>query len=77
MERERGCRPVPQGLYTFFQRAVPYPQLVNFDAPDSNLTCTRRFGQPPAASAESLNDPAFFEAAQALAARVLNDGWPD
>ena len=63
-----------RGLYTFFQRAVPYPQLVNFDAPDSNLTCTRRLrSTTPLQALNLLNDPVFFEAAQALAARVLNE----
>jgi Protein of unknown function (DUF1553)/Protein of unknown function (DUF1549)/Planctomycete cytochrome C len=63
-----------RGLYTFFQRAVPYPQLVNFDAPDSNLTCTRRLrSTTPLQALNLLNDPVFFEAAQALAARVLTE----
>ena len=31
-----------RGLYIHFQRTTPYPQLVNFDAPDSNVSCTRR-----------------------------------
>jgi len=31
-----------RGLYILFQRTVPYPQLMNFDAPNSNLSCTRR-----------------------------------
>jgi hypothetical protein len=63
-----------RGLYIFFQRAVPYPQLVNFDAPDSNLTCTRRLrSTTPLQALNLLNDPVFFEAAQALAARVLRE----
>ena len=31
-----------RGLYILFQRTVPYPQLMNFDAPNANLSCTRR-----------------------------------
>jgi hypothetical protein len=63
-----------RGLYTFFQRAVPYPQLITFDAPDSTLTCTRRLrSTTPLQALNLLNDPVFFEAAQALAARVLRE----
>ena len=29
-----------RGLYTWFQRTSPYPSLMSFDAPDSNLACT-------------------------------------
>jgi len=63
-----------RGLYTFFQRSVPYPQLMTFDAPNSNLTCTRRLrSTTPLQALNLLNDPVFFEAAQALAARVLRE----
>jgi len=47
---------------------------VNFDAPDSNLTCTRRLrSTTPLQALNLLNDPVFFEGAQALAARVLRE----
>jgi hypothetical protein len=63
-----------RGLYVFFQRTVPYPMLMTFDAPDSNLTCTRRTSSTtPLQSLNMLNDPVFFEAAQALAVRVLSE----
>lgn len=61
-----------RGLYIFFQRTVPYPMLMTFDAPDSNVTCPRRIrSTTPLQSLNLLNDPVFFEAAQALAVRVL------
>ena len=64
-----------RGLYIFFQRTVPYPQLMTFDAPDSNVSCTRRErSTTPLQALNLLNDPVFFEAAQALAARVLREG---
>jgi hypothetical protein len=63
-----------RGLYIFFQRNVPYPMLMNFDTPDSNLACVRRFrSTTPLQSLNLLNDPVFFRAAQALAARVLRE----
>ncbi|NBV21689.1 MAG: DUF1549 domain-containing protein [Proteobacteria bacterium] len=60
-----------RGLYIFFQRTVPYPMLMTFDAPDSNSTCTRRErSNTPLQALTLLNDPVFFECAQALGARM-------
>jgi mono/diheme cytochrome c family protein len=61
-----------RGVYVHYQRTTPYPFLVNFDAPDTELSCTRRrVSNTPLQSLDLLNDPVFFEAAQALAFRVL------
>ena len=66
-----------RGLYIHYQRTSPYPQLVNFDEPDSNTACTRRRrSNSPLQALNLLNDPVFVEAAQALAARVLAEA-PD
>jgi mono/diheme cytochrome c family protein len=63
-----------RGVYIHYQRTTPYPFLVNFDAPDSTLACTRRRVSDTALqSLDLLNDPAFFEAAQALANRIQNE----
>jgi hypothetical protein len=63
-----------RGLYILFQRTVPYPQLMNFDAPNSNLACTRRERtDTPLQALNLLNDPTFFEAAQGLALRVMRE----
>ncbi len=60
-----------RGLYIFFQRTVPYPMLMTFDAPDSNSTCTRRErSNTPLQALTLLNDPVFFECAQALGERM-------
>ncbi len=60
-----------RGLYTFFQRTVPYPMLMTFDAPDSNVACTRRErSNTPLQALTLLNDPVFFECGQALGRRV-------
>jgi hypothetical protein len=63
-----------RGLYIHYQRTSPYPQLVNFDEPDSNTACARRRrSNSPLQALNLLNDPVFVEAAQALAARALTE----
>jgi mono/diheme cytochrome c family protein len=63
-----------RGLYTFFWRATPHPFLTTFDAPGGVQTCTRRFrSNTPLQALTLLNDPAFFEIAQGLAARIVSD----
>jgi hypothetical protein len=63
-----------RGLYTFFQRSIPYPQLMLFDAPNSLVTCPRRErSTTPLQALELLNDPVFFEGAQAMAARIMKE----
>lgn len=68
-----------RGLYTFFQRTVPYPMLMTFDAPDSNTTCTRRErSNTPLQALTLLNDSTFFECAQTLAQRLQSqNGSPE
>lgn len=62
-----------RGVYAFFWRSVPHPQLMNFDAPNSLVTCARRErSTTPLQALNLLNDPVFHEAAQALALRILN-----
>jgi hypothetical protein len=61
-----------RGLYTFFQRTVPYPMLIEFDAADSNTSCTRRErSNTPLQALTLLNDPVFVECAQALGQRIV------
>ena len=63
-----------RGLYIHFQRSIPYPQLMNFDEPNSLLSCSRRErSTTPLQALNLLNDPVFFEAAQGLATRVLRE----
>jgi hypothetical protein len=67
-----------RGLYTYFWRATPHPALVVFDAPDATRACTRRTrSNTPLQALTLLNDPAYFEFAEALAARVLREGPTD
>ena len=63
-----------RGLYIHFQRTVPYPQLVSFDAPAASLACPRRERtNTPLQALNLLNDPVFFEAAQGLAYRIMRE----
>lgn len=61
-----------RGMYTHFQRTSPYPMLMTFDAPDSNVCVVRRErSNTPLQALTLLNDATFFEAAQALGRRIL------
>ena len=67
-----------RGLYTYFWRATPHPSLVVFDAPDATRACTRRMrSNTPLQALTLLNDPAYFEFAKGLAARVLREAPSD
>ena len=64
-----------RGLYIHFQRTVPYPQLMSFDAPAASLACTRRERtDTPLQALVTLNDPAYVEAARHLSERLLEHG---
>ncbi len=70
----QGAEQYRRGLYIHFQRTVPYPQLMNFDAPSSLLACSRRErSTTPLQALNLLNDPVFFQAAQGLATRILRE----
>ncbi|MBK5293155.1 MAG: PSD1 domain-containing protein [Acidobacteriia bacterium] len=66
-----------RGLYVHFQRTSPYPMLMNFDEPDSTVSCTRRSrSNTPLQALNLLNDEVFFEAANGLAWRIAEEA-PD
>ena len=61
-----------RGLYTFFKRTLPHPNLTLFDCPDASAsTVQRRVSNTPLQALATLNNEVFVEAAQALAARLL------
>jgi len=67
-----------RGLYTFFWRSAPHPGLVVFDAPDATQSCTRRVrSNTPLQALTLLNDEAFVEFAQGMAARLLREESDD
>ena len=61
-----------RGMYTFFKRTAPHPELTTFDCPDANLTNVKRtVSDTPLQALTTLNAEAFAESARALAHRVL------
>jgi hypothetical protein len=67
-----------RGIYTFFRRSAAFPGLMVFDAPDANSSCTRRVrSNTPLQALATLNDEAFTELAEGLAARVINEAPAD
>ncbi|CAG0959839.1 hypothetical protein PHYC_00664 [Phycisphaerales bacterium] len=62
-----------RAVYTFWKRASPYPAFVAFDAPQRQVTCTRRSRtNTPLQALTTLNDPVFMECASGLAKRILD-----
>lgn len=61
-----------RGMYTFFKRTSPHPNLISFDCPDANLTCVdRNRSNTPLQALVALNNESFAEAARGLARRTL------
>jgi len=67
-----------RALYTFFRRSAGFPGLLVFDAPDAATACTRRVrSNTPLQALTTLNDEAFLEFAEGLAARILKEAPAD
>ena len=63
-----------RSLYTFWRRTSPYPSFMTFDATSREFCQVRRVRtNTPLQALTLLNDPASFEAARALAARVIGE----
>lgn len=60
-----------RAIYTYWRRTGPYPSMVTFDAPSREVCVSRRVRtNTPLQALVTLNDPAFWEAAEALAERM-------
>ncbi|MDA0810536.1 MAG: PSD1 and planctomycete cytochrome C domain-containing protein [Planctomycetota bacterium] len=60
-----------RGLYTYWKRTSPYPAMTTFDAGSGEVCQIRRVRtNTPLQALVTLNDPAFVEAAGALAQRM-------
>jgi hypothetical protein len=76
-KQSQGAAQHRRGLYIFFQRTVPYPMLMTFDAPDSNNTCPQRErSNTPLQALTLLNDQVFFECGKNLAKQLDCDSQP-
>lgn len=64
-----------RGLYTFLKRTSPHPAMSAFDAGSGEVCQIRRIRtNTPLQSLVTLNDPAFLEAAGALAMQMTGSG---
>jgi hypothetical protein len=74
-ENDHGDNLYRRGLYTYWQRSFLNPSLVAFDVP-SREECTneRPRSNTPLQALVLLNDPAYVEAARALAGRIMLEG---
>jgi hypothetical protein len=64
-----------RSLYTFWRRTSPYPSFMTFDATSREYCTVRRVRtNTPLQALTLLNDPASFEAARALAGRMVAGG---
>jgi hypothetical protein len=67
-----------RGMYTFFKRTAPYPDLTTFDCPDANLANVKRtVSNTPLQALTTLNAEAYSEASRALARRLLSESLAD
>ena len=66
-----------RGLYVFIRRSAAYPSFMTFDATSREHAIVRRVRtNTPLQALTTLNDEAYFEAAKALAARILRETPP-
>jgi cytochrome c553 len=64
-----------RSIYTFMRRSAPYPSLSTYDAPSREFCTVRRVRtNTPLQALTSLNDPYFFDAARAMAKRMMEEG---
>lgn len=71
-EPSEGADRYRRGMYTFFKRTAPDPNLMTFDCPDSNSSVTQRnVSNTPLMALTTLHNEVFHEATVAFAKRVI------
>lgn len=67
-----------RGLYIFLKRTILYPALTAFDAPATDVSCSRRDrSNSPMQALTLLNDPVFYECAETLGKSLLEKHGKD
>lgn len=60
-----------RAIYTYWKRTSGYPSMLTFDAPSRDVCVARRLAtNTPLQALVTMNDPAFIELGQGLAARM-------
>jgi len=60
-----------RGMYIFFKRSVPYPDLLGFDCPDASVAASQRTtSNTPLQALTLMNSETCLESARGLAARL-------
>ncbi len=74
-QSDAGADVYRRGLYTFWKRSSPPPNMAALDAPNREVcTVSRPRTNTPLQALVLLNDPTFVEAARGLAGRMLREG---
>ncbi len=77
-KQDKGDDLYRRGMYVFWRRSAHYPSFATFDAPNREVcTVLRQRTQTPLQSLVLMNDPAYVEAARALAQRVFAEAPAD